>query len=368
MAESLKKTTIGQGYEILTNTNTKAKINKDKISADMYDTVSVVMTFYNAEKFLAQAMASVLNQTLSGEGMDAIKIDYVLVDDCSTDKSPEIAKSFIEQYKKQTEKDGRQPISINYITAPKNLGCGGARKLGIENAVGDYIMFLDADDYYINMDFVTRAHFIISKENVDIVEFGVRMNTEGQQPVNAAIPQPMKIRNENDVAEIAMFNDNVIKFNVWSKIYKKSVVDSREYSDARTFEDVRTVPYWLRAAKEILIMNTVEVNYRASSGSIIRENIIDTRLGTITAIAGLFPDFKDNIPVLKAMYNRAMVDITALCDGHSEENEGFEGMSKLNTEMLRYIYPDNWAQLTFNPDVPEFYEEQKKYIEENVKN
>lgn len=368
MAESLKKTTIGQGYEILSNTNTKAKINKDKVSAPMYDTVSVVMTFYNAEKFLPQAMASVLNQMLSGEGMDAIKIDYVLVDDCSTDKSPEIAKSFIEQYKKQVAKDGSSRIDINYITAPKNLGCGGARKLGIENAVGDYIMFLDADDYYINMDFVTRAHFIIAKENVDIVEFGVRMNTEGQQPVNSVVQQPMKIRNENDVAEIAMFNDNIIKFNVWSKIYKKSIVDSHKYSDARTFEDVRTVPYWLHNAKEILIMNTVEVNYRASSGSIIRENIIDTRMGTITAIAGLFPDFKDNIAVLKAMYNRAMVDIIALCDGHSEENDGFSGMSKLNTEMLRYIYPNNWAQLTFNPDVPEFYEEQKKYIEENVKN
>lgn len=368
MAESLKKTTIGQGYEILTNENAKAKINKDKVSQSLYDTVSVVMTFYNAESFLSQAMLSVLNQATSGEGMDAVKIDYVLVDDCSTDKSPEIAKEIIKQYKKQTEETGRQPININYITAPKNLGCGGARKLGIENAVGDYIMFLDADDYYINMDFVTRAHFIISKENVDIVEFGVRMNTEGQQPVNSVVQQPMKIRNENDVAEIAMFNDNVIKFNVWSKIYKKSVVDSREYSDARTFEDVRTVPYWLREAKEILIMNTVEVNYRASSGSIIRENIIDTRMGTITAIAGLFPDFKDNISVLKAMYTRAMVDITALCDGHSEENGGFTGMSKLNTEMLRYIYPNGWAKLTFNPDVPEFYEEQKKYIEENVKN
>lgn len=356
------------GYEILSNSNSNAKIDKNSVPVKMQDTVSVVMTFYNAERFLEQAMLSVVNQVTAAEGMEQIQIDFVLVNDCSTDNSDKIAKAVIDAYKKKTADNGWTPININYITSEKNLGCGGARKLGIENAVGDYIMFLDADDYYINLDFVTRAHFFIKKENADIVEFGVRMNQEGQAPVNSVVQQSLKIINRDDSAEIAMFNDNIIKFNVWSKIYKKSIVDSHPYSDSRTFEDVRTVPYWLRAAKEILVINTVEVNYRASSGSIIRENIVDTRLGTISAIASLFPDFKNNINVLKAMYNRAMVDINALCNGHSEENEGFSAMSKLNTEMLKYIYPNAWAELTFNPDVPELYKEQKQYIDKNVQN
>lgn len=361
MVESLKKNDISAGYEILSNAHALNKINKNNIPKTVYDTVSVVMTFYNAEKFIKQAVQSVLSQAMSGEGLEQIMIDFVIVDDCSQDGSAKIVKDAIKEYKEQVARASLPCMNINYITAEKNLGCGGARKLGIENATGDYIMFLDADDYYINNNFVCRAHSMIKREKVDIVEFGVRMNNEGQQPINAVVQQPLRLKNTDDIAEIAMFNDNIIKFNVWSKIYKKSIVDSYPYSTARTFEDVRTVPYWLKAAKDILVMNTIEVNYRASSGSIIRDNIIDTRVGTITAIAGLFPDFKNNINVLKAMYNRAMVDITALCDGHSEENEGFSAMSKLNTEMLKYIYPTDWMKLTFNPDVPEFYVEQKKY-------
>lgn len=360
----LKKTMLNTGYEVLSQDN---DIDTSNVGKSTYDTISVVMTFYNAERFIAQAISSVLNQQTAPEGMEQIGIDFVLVNDKSTDSSESIVKNIMEQFLK-VQKTPANNIKIHYVEAEKNLGCGGARKLGIENAVGNYIMFLDADDYYINTDFVCRAHYIIQKENVDIVEFGVRMNTEGQQPVNSVVQQPMKIKNTNDVAEIAMFNDNIIKFNVWSKIYKRDIVMSHEYSDARTFEDVRTVPYWLKKATDILIMNTVEINYRASSGSIIRDNIIDTRMGTITAIAGLFEDFKDNKAVLKAMYNRAMVDITALCDGHSEENDGFVGMSYLNTSMLRYIYPNDWMRLTFNPDIPEFYEKQKEFISENVKN
>ena len=113
-------------------------------------------------------------------------------------------------------------------------------------------------------------------------------------------------------------------------------------------------------------MNTVEVNYRANQTSIIRNNVFDTRIGTITAIASLFGSLTNNIHVLKAMYERAMIDITALCDGKSEENEGFKEMSALNTMMLKHIYADDWYKLTFNPDVPEFFEKQKQWLDEQA--
>ena len=48
------------------------------------------------------------------------------------------------------------------------------------------------------------------------------------------------------------------------------------------------------------------------------------------------------------MYGRAMVDLTALLDGHSSNNPGFNQMSKLNTYMLQYIYPDTYKDITYN--------------------
>ena len=83
-------------------------------------------------------------------------------------------------------------------------------------------------------------------------------------------------------------------------------------------------------------MPTPEINYRAATGSIIRNNWVETRIGTITAIASHFERFKEDYNLLKAMYVRSMIDIEALMDNHSSENEGFNEMSRLNTYMLSY--------------------------------
>lgn len=316
--------------------------------------VSVIMTFYNAEKFISEAVTSVLKQVTSKNNTN-FKIEFVIVDDKSQDNSRKIVDEYVSKSKNQN-------IIMKVVEPDHNLGCGGARKFGIENSSGGYVMFLDADDYYIREDFIIRSYESIKASGADIVEWGMVMrNTDGSS-TNIAAPRQIMIENEPAKAVAALFRDNLIKFNVWTKMYKREIINSREYSAERTFEDVRTTPYWVYNAKKVLIMPSCEVNYRANTSSIIRDDSMKTRLGTITAIAELFEDFKEYKDVLKAMYQRAMVDLTAVLHGHSQENKGYNEMNKLNTYMLRYIYPDKWAQLTFNPDVPEYLEEQEKFL------
>lgn len=299
------------------------------------DKISVITTFYNAQNFLLNAVDSVYQQKLNG-----IEVEYILVDDKSPDKSRELLENYIKTHKKKG-------LEYKLVEPKENLGCGGARKFGIENATGDYFMFLDADDYYMKVDFVQRAHDTIVSEKADIVEYGMMFNhPNGSQQANC-VQNKMIIENSS-IAEIALFKDNAIKFNVWTKIYTRAIVESYPYSTERTFEDVRTIPVWVSNAKRIVIMPSCEVNYRAASGSIIRDDMIKTRLGTISGIASLFDRFKDDKRVLKAMYGRAMVDLTAMLDGHSSNNPGFNEMNKLNTYMLKYIYPNNWQNITYN--------------------
>lgn len=319
--------------------------------------VSVIMTFYNAEKFIHEAFVSVANQVTTKNNMN-IKIEFVIVDDKSEDSSREIIEKLTDEFNKTGNKD----ISINIVEPEKNLGCGGARKFGIEHSSGAFLMFLDADDYYIHNDFVMRSFESINASKADIVEWGMVMRQPDGSAANIVAPQQMIIENNSPDALVALFKDNLIKFNVWTKMYRRETIESREYSSNRVFEDVRTTPYWVFNAKRILIMPSCEVNYRAASGSIIRDNNMKTRLGTITAIAELFEDFKQYKNVLKAMYQRAMVDLTAVLHGHSEENDGYNEMNRLNTYMLKYIYPDKWMQITYNPDVPEYLEEQEKFL------
>ena len=326
------------------------------------DKISIITTFYNAQTFIGNAIASVLGQKVP----DGCEIEYVLVDDKSQDNSRNIVENIINNTSKENFK-------FKLVEPENNLGCGGARKFGIENATGNYFMFLDADDYYIHLDFVENAYNTITSENADVVEYGVIYNQQNGQQSNSTSPQKIVITDPHDM-EIALFKDNLIKFNVWSKMYTRKIVESYPYSTVRTFEDVRTIPIWISNCNKVVIMPIPQINYRAASNSIIRTNWVDTRLGTISAIAELFPRFKDDRQLLKAMYTRSMIDLEAILNNKSSECEGFDEMSKLNTYMLKFIYPDKWKDFTYNVEMdpelnPDLNKEMKaKYIKTDLNN
>lgn len=196
--------------------------------------ISVITTFYNAEKFIFNTLDSINQQII--EGFD---FEYVLVDDKSQDKSRAIVEDFIA-----TRVPEKYKAKWKIYEPAENLGCGGARKYGIDHAIGDYFMFLDADDYYMHTNFMLKAYNTIVNENADIVEYGVLFNQQNGQQANNTAPQKYIIENNPALTQIALYKDNLIKFNVWSKIYKRWVVESYPYSTSRTYEDVRTIPRW----------------------------------------------------------------------------------------------------------------------------
>ena len=303
----------------------------------MKNKISIISTFYNAEQYLDQSIQSVLKQTCQN-----INIEYILINDCSTDNSLDVAKEKIKDFEKEN-------FSVSILTTENNLGCGGARKFGIEHATGDYFMFLDADDYYISPTFVSRAYKDITFNKADIVEYGVLYNELNGNSIYMTVKEKIVINNgEEGVYNI--FKDNKIKFNVWSKIYTRAIVESFPYSDTRTYEDIRTIPIWVKNANKIVIMPNVEINYRASSNSIIREDGLKTRIGTITAMTEMCEVFKNNRHIIKALYGRAMIDLCAVLENKTSDDPGFNELSKLNTKLLSYIYPDNYKDITFNLD------------------
>lgn len=323
------------------------------------DKISIITTYYNAKEFILNAINSVYVQFVDTK---QFTIEYVLVNDKTPDNTEEIIDRFISKVPK---KDG---FVWKKIEPDHNLGCGGARKFGIENATGNYFMFLDADDYYIHRDFVIRAYNDIKSKNADIIEYGIIYNQANGSQNYSVSPKEITIEDRN-YAELCLFKDNLIKFNVWSKIYRRNIVESYTYSDERTFEDVRTIPVWVWNAKKIVVMPTAEINYRAATGSIIRNNWVETRIGTITAIASHFERFKGDYNILKAMYTRSMIDIEALMNNHSSENEGFNEMSRLNTYMLSYLFPDTYKQKTYHVEddievnPPKVLSEQKPLVQ-----
>jgi glycosyltransferase involved in cell wall biosynthesis len=305
------------------------------------DTVSIITTYYNASDLILNAVNSISQQQTD----DDVKIEYILVDDKSPDLSTEKVKEF---YEKHVKNNGSNQ-EWKFFEPEENLGCGGARRFGIEHATGDYFMFLDADDYYMNKDFVKRAYHTLIDEDADIVEFGILFNSTNGKRIPSVVDKVRVITTPHQ-AELALFRDNAIKFNVWSKIYRRSIVESYQYSDTRQFEDVRTIPHWIANAKKIVIMPSVEVNYRAAANSIIRDNVLNTRLGTVKAIAEHFLDYANDFDVLKAMYGRAMIDLEATMSGKNSSDPGFLEMNKLNAYMLSFLYPKDYKTKVYLPE------------------
>ncbi len=112
--------------------------------------VSIIIPIYNTEEYLSECLNSIINQTLKD-------IEIILVNDGSSDDSGKICDEY-------ALKDKRIKVIHQ-----KNLGVSYARNRGIEKAQGEYIYFVDSDDYLINNDFLENAYNTAIKKESDIV-------------------------------------------------------------------------------------------------------------------------------------------------------------------------------------------------------
>lgn len=104
--------------------------------------ISVVMPAYNAEKYIAEAIESILNQTYKN-------FEFIIVDDCSSDRTPEIIKRY-------AKKDKR----IRYFRNKKRLGCTCSLNVGLRKSKGEYIARMDSDDISLPKRFIEQLKLI----------------------------------------------------------------------------------------------------------------------------------------------------------------------------------------------------------------
>lgn len=182
-------------------------INRSEVFDMSVKKLSVIVPCYNAENIIDRCLSSLVNQTLGLENME-----IVLVNDASTDGTLQVLKFWEQKY----------PDSILLIDSTANMKTGGARNLGIQYASGEYIGFVDNDDW-VDITMYEKAYFAAEKYGCDVVgvlyarerEDGYRFPfamPEGEKnvPVDATKPIPEGV--------------SVLPGEIWSKIYRRSVV------------------------------------------------------------------------------------------------------------------------------------------------
>lgn len=211
--------------------------------------VSIIMPVYGVEKYLSASINSVLNQTYKN-------FELILVDDKSPDKSPQICDDF-------EMKDDR----IKVVHKPNNEGLGFARNTGLDIATGDYIYFIDSDDY-IESDLLEKAIKSFD-ENTEFVVFGfnrVHEKKDGSiDKIEHLIPEKVESNSANETAYIfSMLNTKKVFPFAWNKLYKKQFLDKcgTRFEKTKLIEDFLFNIDLFSKAKFIKVIPERLYNYR----------------------------------------------------------------------------------------------------------
>lgn len=222
--------------------------------------VTIIMPVFNVEKYVSEAIESVLKQTYTD-------FELLLIDDQSTDRSKEIC----EEYRK---KDSRIVLLEN------NLECHGpgpTRNIGLDYATGEYIYFMDADDWIEEMLLESAVNCIL-KTKADIVEFGVKYEKS-----NGICSTEYCLR-EFRVVTKEKIKQNILTFwrekncYLWIHFFRHETVKNIKFECIINGEDVSYVMDALCKAKIIAYIPEVFYHYRHVDGSTCHRwipNIID---------------------------------------------------------------------------------------------
>lgn len=223
--------------------------------------ISVIIPVYNVEKYLAQCVTSVINQTYRNT-------EIILIDDGSEDNSGQICDTF-------AVKDSRIKVIHQ-----ENGGLSDARNAGMKVAVGDWILFLDSDDFMTTdcLEILIRA---AQKKNADIV---IGREKKFWNNDNCAVTERSgRYRVFNGEQAVEHYFYRTIPGYACGKLYKKSVLDTLIFPKGKLFEDAFTVYKFLNNAEIVVEIADVVWFYRQREGSIVHSKFTLSQLDIIEA-------------------------------------------------------------------------------------
>lgn len=201
--------------------------------------VSVILPVYGVEKYLSQCLETVCGQTYQN-------LEIIVVDDESPDKCGEIADEF-------AQKDSR--IKVLHI---KNRGAAGARNVGLDVCTGDYVMFVDSDDW-LELNAVETLMAIIQKNDCEIVQCQYT-----DEYVEKSVCHTYQER-EGLCSSSQFIEDMIEKWEyivIWNKLYKREVMQGIRFVEGRCIDDEFYTYKVIMNAKKIALIPDYLYHYR----------------------------------------------------------------------------------------------------------
>ncbi len=246
--------------------------------SDMNPLVSIIIPVYNVEDYLSESLDSVLMQTYKN-------LEIILLDDGSTDNSGKLCDEY-------AKKDSR--IAAKHV---ENGGLANARNVSLANVNGEYIMFVDSDDF-VSPYYVEASLDVALKTGADIVctnavKFIDKVPETGKHAETKA-----EVYSGEEAVSLLFYQK---KFNnsAWSKLLKTSVIREITFPVGRIYEDLATTYRWFLNSGKIAYLDQTLYFYRQRSGSIMRLGFNDRKYDRVAISSEIRNYISDNYPSIK---------------------------------------------------------------------
>lgn len=230
--------------------------------------ISVIVPCYNVEKYIDKCMECLINQTYKN-------IEIIAVEDCSTDNTKKNLKKYAN-YK-----------NVKIIYNKKNSGLSYSRNIGLKNATGDYIGYIDSDDY-VDLEYYERLMNSIVKNKSEIAICDMKIVDCENNTENIS-----KCCNFDEFNLINIINNGLVA-SACNKLFKKELITKYEFQVGKVNEDLAVVIPTLCEAKKISYAKNCYYYYVQRNGSIQNSSFSNKRFDIFSGVDLTLERIKEN--------------------------------------------------------------------------
>lgn len=279
--------------------------------------LSIIVPIYNVEKYIAKCLDSIVNQTF-------LDFEVVLVNDGSTDSSLKIAEEYRNKY----------PNLIK-IYSKVNGGLSDARNYGIEYANGEFLAFIDSDDY-LDTTMFEKMFNVQEKYKSDIVACDMYyVYEDGSMVVSSA--GDFEVDNPKENLELLDINNSAC-----NKIFRKELFKTIKFPIGKWYEDLATIPQVIYESNNISHLHEPLYYYLQRSGSIAHTKNVKMFdiYWAINSVRNYFSSNEIINPIINKMYIKHGLFLTTLRIKNISNLKDRRDYYKLNMDTLKSYYPE----------------------------
>lgn len=240
--------------------------------------ISIIVPVYNVEQYLPKCLESLRNQTYR-------RLEIILVDDGSSDKSGELCD-------RCAARDHRFSV-----VHQENRGVAAARNAGLAAAKGDWLGWVDSDDW-IEPDMMEALLSQTMQENADIAVCGRYEEYPGRSVRRGWTKK--ECLNTEQALRLLLENDSMQNY-LWDKLWRRSLFDGIRFPEGKTFEDVAVMYRLFEKAERVVCLPGAKYHYSQRQGSIVSDVSLSNRINHYRAAEDRYYELRDRWPQFRPL-------------------------------------------------------------------